>query len=302
MKTEGKVCVSVAIALLLLEGAARLLEPHLSRDVEEMLARSSIPDRIEEHRETGGFAVLVIGNSLARANIHRETFESQLAAKGYQNPAIFFLTADGTNINEWNASYRKYFAGGTAKPDWIVWVTGPGHLVDQPPSSPERLAAYHSAVSDMPIALGEWLTETNSRARFLLAWCSRLFACRERVRPLLFYNFVPGFEATSEAINQREKSQRKNPEPGNGRASRFMSALESAGIPGQRMFVIAAALPSSYQLPDAVKEVAKREGVAVFESGAKRKWGADAFPDGYHLSEARSIDFTRGAVAEMPLP
>lgn len=302
MTTEGKVCVSVAIALLLLEGAVRLLEPYLSRDVEEMLARSSLPDQLEERKKAGDFTVLVVGNSLAKANLHEETFEAELSAKGCRNPAVFFLTADGTNINEWAASYRKYFPDGETKPDLLVWVTGPGHLLDQPPASPERLAAYHTALADAPRVPTEWLPDTNLRARFLLARFSRLFAFRERVRPLLFYNFVPGFENTSEAINRHEKSKQKDSGGGSGQASRFQYSVTSSGLSAHQMVVVAAALPFPYEIPDSVKEVANAHGVLLLERGAEAGWSSEDFPDGYHLSEERSVDFTRETVAQLPLP
>lgn len=302
MKMEGKILLTLLTMVLLLEGAARLLETHFSKDVRELLDRGNLSKLVRKENDSGNFAILAIGNSLARACLHKETFESELARKGYRNPKLFFLTADGTNVNEWSASYRKYFFKSPAKPDWILWVSGPQHLLDQPPASPERLAAYHAAAFDIPLILDEWVGGFDEGARFLLARVSRLVACRDRVRPLLFYNFIPGFEGASESINSLQREQVATVGQSRGSASRFRFALETSGVSNEHMFVIAAALPFSYEIPESVEDVVREQGVTILELGAKHEWGAEAFPDGYHLSEERSVEFTRETVANLPVP
>lgn len=299
MKTEAKVVLSVVAVLLVAEVAARVLEPRLSKDVRNILAHREIPGAISDVERKGGTSLLVIGNSLARACVNEEVLEEELSRKGYPGPEVFFMTPDASAVNEWTAAYRKYFPPGQASPDMVLIVTGPEHLLDHPVRSPEKLAAFHAAPGDRGRMIMEWLEGGNPRARFLLASVSRLFASRERIRPLLFYNFVPGFEETARRINQAFGD---GAPPGRERptATRFASLLDSIQAPPACVFVVAAPLPEQSDLPPEVGEIAAAHEVMVLDEGSRLRWPDDAFPDGYHLGKPYSRDFTRKVAPGIP--
>lgn len=299
MKKELQLVLIVALALAALEMAARVLEPRLSQDVRNILAHREIPKSIAEVGRDGGTSVLVIGNSLARACVDRESLQEGLSRKGYPRPRVFFMTPDASGVNEWAAAYRKHFSHRGSSPDFILIVTGPEHLLDMPVRSPEKMAAFHTAPDEKLEVVRNWMTGTNERSRFLLASVSRLFANRERLRPILFYNFVPGFEETAQRINRAEAGEEVTPRRA-ASAARFEFLLESIELPGERLLVAAAALPDKYEIPIVVKKVASERGAVLIEDGSHGHWPESAFPDGYHLSDRYSPEFTRGVVSKVP--
>jgi hypothetical protein len=295
LKTETKFVIAVIVALFAGEGLARLFESSLSADVRQMLAHETIPAKIAEARAQGRFCVLVLGNSLARAAVDRATLEEGLREKGYPDPLVLYLTPDASGINEWTAAYRKYFPGdGPIRPDLLILVTGPSHLLDHPVRSPEKLAAFHASARDCPEILSNWLTTTSERSRFLLAGASRLFANRERIRPLLFYRFVPGYETTAPRLNRPEGDRPDRADEEGATVERFAGLLDSLGLPVENVIVTAVPLPEPYSLPSVVLQAAGRRDVAVWQGLAMEHWPPDAFPDGYHLGPDHSHEFTLG--------
>jgi hypothetical protein len=293
VKTETKVILVVVAVFLGLELCARIFEPSLSSDVRNILAQEQIPVGISEVGEKGGTSVLVLGNSLARACLNEEVLEDELSRKGYPGPKVFFMTPDASAVNEWTAAYRKYFPERESGPDMVLIVTGPEHLLDHPVRSPEKMAAFHTAQRDRRRVLMDWLSGANPRMRFLLASRSRLFANRERIQPLLFYNFVPGFEGTARRINQSYGRGEVGAGTGNPTAKRFRFLLDSILLDSKQVFVIAAALPDTYRIPQAIRKIALNRSVSVIEEGTSIPWPSEAFPDGYHLGEQFSADFSR---------
>lgn len=293
MKTEIKVILAVVAALLMGEVGARLFEPRLSADIRQILGFEEFPQKIAESRAEGQTIVLVLGNSLARSGVDEVTLEAGLRKKGWARPKIFYLTPDASGVNEWTAAYRKIFPGsGAIRPDLLILVTGPGHLLDHPVRSPERLAAYHASRKDRVKIFCEWLNSESERCRFLLASVSRLFVIRERVRPLLFYDLVPGYEVTARQLNQAVGQGIRDPSEAGGTAVRFRMLLDSLDLPAKRVVLAAAPLPEIYQIPDVVLEAASERGITVFQEVAGVGLPPEAFPDGYHLGAEFSDEFT----------
>jgi len=302
MKAETKVVIAVIVALFGGEALARVFESSLSADVRQMLAHERIPSQIAEAQARGRFCVLVLGNSLARAAVDRATLEEGLREKGYPDPLVIYLTPDASGINEWTAAYRKYFppGDGGGLPDLVILLTGPSHLLDHPVRSPEKLAAFHAAAGDLPEILSSWLTTTSERSRFLLASVSRLFANRERIRPLLFYRVVPGYEATAQRLNRPEGDRPQQADGEGATVERFGGLLDSLGLPSDRTLVAAVPLPERYELPEGVGKLASKRVIRVYREAASEQWPMEAFPDGYHLGERHAGGFTRGLLEGMP--
>jgi len=295
LKSETKVVLSLLLALAGLEAAARVAAPRISADVRQIRAFSALPHQIKAVRAQGGSCFLVLGNSLAKAALHRESLKDGLRLKGWPDPEVVYLTPDASEVNDWTAAYRKHFPP-TSKvhPDFLIVVTGPGHLLDQPVSSPEKLGAWHAAHTDFPEILHSWLPETGEKCRFLLGAGSHLFANRERLRPLVFYQWIPGYEQTAQRLNRRETGAAK-PAPGEASRStvRFQQLLDSIPLPPERVVVVAAPLPVAYLVPETIRTQVSAHGITLLDQGSRAPLPPDAFPDGYHLGADHAPGFSR---------
>lgn len=295
MKSEILLLAALASALLVLELGSRAFESSLSADVRQMLAQDEIPGQIQESRREGRDSILVIGNSLARAGIIPDEIDGALRSRGAERADVFFITPDASAINEWFAAYRKGFpdAPDTARPDFVIIVTGPGHLVDHPAVSPEKLSAYHVAREDRWEVLTNWLPTLGERCRFVLAGFSRLFANRERVRPLLFYRLVPGYTVTAQRLNQPKNAKEVLPAESAGGTERLGLLLDSLGVAPDRVMIAAVPLPWQYDLPKAVLAEASARNLGVYAEAAEASLPAEAFPDGYHIAPDFGRAFSR---------
>lgn len=295
MKAETKVVIAVIVALFGGEALVRVFESSLSADVRQMLAHERIRPQIAEAQAKGRFCVLVLGNSLARAAVDRTTLEEGLREKGYPDPLVIYLTPDASGINEWTAAYRKQFPIGEVggRPDLVILLTGPSHLLDHPVRSPEKLAAFHASARDRPEILSSWLTTTSERSRFLLASVSRLFANRERIRPLLFYRVVPGYETTAQRLNRPDDEHPRGAGEEGATVIRLTTLFDSLDLPAERVLVAAVPMPESYEVPGPVGNLASKRGIRVYQESALELWPMDAFPDGYHLGKIGAKIFTK---------
>ena len=286
----------LALALLIAEIVVRITEPSLSQDIRSILEFDSFAGKIREIRATGGTSIVIVGNSLARQGLDRQTLVAGFVEKGYPRPQVLYLTPDATGINEWSAAWRRYLTGAKNSPDWVFIVSGPRHLTDHPVRSPEKLAAYHVSRDDRFMVFKGWLKDNNRRGRFLIAGMSRLFANRDRIRPLLFYNLVPGYESTAQQLNEDRKQISIEL---SGDSVRFRFLLDSINLPGNQICVIGSPLPNPYELPPSVLQAASDNAVTVIALGNRKHWPLDAFPDGYHLSELQAKVFTRDVLSTL---
>ena len=286
----------LALALLIAEIVVRAGEPLLSQDIRNILEFDSFAGKIREIRATGGTSIVIVGNSLARQGLDRQTLVAGFVEKGYPSPQVLYLAPDSTGINEWAAAWRRYLPGDASSPDWVFIVSGPRHLSDHPVRSPEKLAAFHVSRDDQLMVLKGWLKDNNRRGCFLIAGVSRLFANRDRIRPLLFYNLVPGYESTAQQLNENGKQASAEL---SGNCLRFRFLLDSIHLPGSQIRVIGSPLPDSYELPPAVLQAAYARSVPVINLGNRKQWPPDAFPDGYHLSELQAKVFTKDVLTTL---
>jgi hypothetical protein len=118
---------------------------------------------------------------------------------------------------------------------------------------------------------------------------SNLAAHQERVQPLVFYNWVPGYEQTVQAINSATNSAAMAAESTCALFSEFASDLGRSGI---ALVVATAPLPEAYELPDMVKTAVQDSGARLHQSGATLRLERERFPDDYHLDAAGARAFT----------
>ena len=298
---EVKVVLLVGLGILAAEGASRMLETRLSADVRQMRSQRDIPEKIEKARDEGRESVLVLGNSLARAGLRESEIRKRFVELGKPDPVVLYLTPDASDVSDWAAAYRKCFQdrNDSLEPDYLLVGTGRTHLDDRTVVSPEKLAAYHARKKDYGMILRTWLGTTDERARFLISTMSSLYANRERLRPILFYSFVPGYENVAQSLNEADKTGAMRLPGKAASAERLDVLLQSIRIPPERVMVTAIPLPWPYELAPAVLEVAEKRDVRVFTEKSGREWPEEAFPDGYHLAPDQGAIFTQAVMARL---
>jgi len=301
LNREAKVVLFLVVGLCLFEIASRMFETRISADVRQMSSQSEIPEKIGNARKEGRESVLILGNSLARAGLLESGIRERFVELGRPEPLVVYMTPDGSDVSDWTAAYRRSFPreAESNTPDYVLVGTGQTHLEDRPVVSPEKLAAYHAGLDDYGIILRHWLKTNGERFRFVVAATSRLFANRERLRPILFYNFVPGYEEVARRLNEKEKAG-KDPKSGReASAERFGLLLESIALPPERVMVVAIPLPWTYKLNSSIHEEALARGVRLFEDEVDQQWPPESFPDGYHLAADHGGAYTKAVMAKL---
>jgi len=280
MKTEWKVLVSLVAILLVMEGGVRAFETRLSKDLAHL---RELPAAAQRLKESKAYKILIVGNSLARYGIDRKLLARELENKGYGKVLVEAFYPDATGIAEWSFGLRRYFLNLGAIPDRIILVTGKTHLLDTP-VVPERLGAFYVDRSDVKEAILLDLGSVESTTRFFLAQVSGLFANRARIRPFVFYNYLPAYTQTIQEINDWRKmmaaaSERKTKQQTTN-LSRLLQVAQSNGI---AVSVVVIPMFETYDLPQVVIHEIGVQGAPIWDLSKIEGIGGDNFFDGYHL-------------------
>ncbi len=322
MKSEAKVVLAVAAALLAMELVARPFEPRLSLDLAHIRGFDQLAERVGKASNGGEEAspVLVLGNSLARNGVDAEVLTEGLRDAGMKEPRLVFMTADSTDIAQWLYGYRRYLDGPGAKPALVLLFTARSHLSDRRIQGPEAMGAYYVANGDVQSFLREDAGSLDSACSFLLGRVSRLFAARGRVRPLLFYNWVPGYEVAARQINQglgdgaladeppahgsgEEVGEVGEVQPGGEKSAqsfhRLERLIETVRESGVKLVIVTVPLPEPYRMPEAIREICRKNEVPISLVG-ESAWLPDGrFPDGYHLNPEGAAEFMEALSSEL---
>ncbi|MCP5559314.1 MAG: hypothetical protein H7A55_16325 [Verrucomicrobiaceae bacterium] len=198
------------------------------------------------------------------------------------------MTPDGTGVAEWAYAFRRYVMHRRQHPAEVWIITGPAHLIDAPIATPERFGQFFVDRHDQASFLANELNEIESRSQFLLGAASVAYADRNRLQPLLFYNFVPGYEETARQIDQTlSLPDSIKPMPAAAATCRHLNLLlDSIQQCGSRAVIISVPLPKPYSLSGPVVAAAQSHRCQLIELGKLPPPGAEGFSDGYHLTPA----------------
>lgn len=310
MSAEKKILIILAVGLVCLEVGTRVVEPYLSKDLAHIRTFSDLSERLAPPlAESGdrGSVVLVLGNSLARFGIDEEILRAGLKGAEGQLPAMGFMTADGSGIAEWAWGYRRYVLNSGARPDLVILVTGRLHLVDPLPQNLliQYLGAFFVDARDRRKFISENPVGAEKRLDFLLATQSRLAVDRARLRPLLFYRTVPGYEIAVNQINEalgggvagvsldNDSTDTMSGNPQEGQTDALNLLIDSVRESGSRLVVVTAPLPDAYSLPEVVAANLEARDVTLVPLGKTLRLPSERFPDGYHLDETGAQEFTK---------
>ena len=296
MKNEFKILLCLASLLVVLEAGARLFETRLSKDVSHL---RDLPAEAEKIRSAapGSFKLLIVGNSLARCGIDVRLLSEALKQQLQREVVVAVMHPDGSRIEQWAYGYRRYFQQTEAVPDAVLLITGRLHLVDQR-SDPGDMGAFYVSNVDVGLFMRSSALGVEDASRFFTARSSALLAHADRVQPLLFYRFVPGYEGAAGSINRSKRND--SPLPTTQGAGPTCETLkffaDTLTGTGARLVIASAPLPEAYGLPDQVVDVAARCGARVVETGKALPLPPERFPDHYHLDAAGAEAFTKAVV------
>lgn len=290
---ESRVLVALLVLIALMETGARLFETRLSKDVGHIRSLPQVAARLRA-APPARFKVLILGNSLSRDGFDLSLLRPALARLSGREVELAAMHPDGSSIAEWYYGYRRYFDQAGARPDLVLIGTGRGHLLD-PALEPDRLAAFYASGRDFSDLLQRLDGGVESAAKAVCARASMLFAHRNRVQPLLFYNFVPGYTETASAISVQRPvpAAGQGASPADGEAGLFTALLDTLRAAGTRVVVAAIPVPAAYELPETVLRQAAARQVPVIREGSRLAIDVRHFPDGYHLDADGSAQFTR---------
>lgn len=294
MKDEIKILLSLACLLLVLEAGARVFETRLSKDVQHL---RELPAQAEKLRAAShdAFKILVLGNSLARCGVDVPLLTKGLKQQLQREVVVAVMHPDGSRIEQWTYGYRRYFEQTGAVPDVVLLITGRLHLTDQPPDVSD-MGAFYVSGQDLPAFAKASLHGIEDTSRFWVARLSALFAHADRVQPLLFYRFVPGYDETAQAINQRASSKPPDSyqhDAKNVACNTLAFLLDGSKLSGVRFLIASAPLPEPYVLPAEVSDAARRAGASVIKTGETLDLPSENFPDQYHLNAQGAEAFTK---------
>ena len=295
MATELRVLVTLLLALLGLEAAARLFETRLSKDVAHLRRLPAEAARLRD-APADSCKVLILGNSLAREGLDRERLTRGLEAKLGRPVVLAAMHPDGSRIEEWQYGYRRYFEQAGARPDLVLLCTGRAHLLDGLRDL-DAVAAFHLSWPDLPAFVREQDLGVGAVCQVALARTSRLFAHRRRVQPLLFYHWMPRYEPTVNLIQAAGQGAARRSAAAEASARAFLGLLQTCRSAGTRVVLLPVPLPEAYELPAAVTAAAQAGGALVL--GPPPGLPERHFPDGYHLDAEGAAVWTT-ALLEHP--
>jgi hypothetical protein len=176
---EWKVLVGLLLMMFASEGFLRLIEMHLSKDVQHIRQAPEIARRIGLKQEASDASdVLFLGNSSIRAGVLPEVLTRELSASGAGVVRPHFFHPDGGAISAWYWGWRRYFAG-HCKPDLVVLCGGRAHFDDLPMSA-DAAANYFVSWHDVPLYVLRSGLALEDRLAFLAAKFSRSYGSRAR--------------------------------------------------------------------------------------------------------------------------
>lgn len=291
---EWKVLLVLVLIIVGLEGVFRGLETRLSADVRHL---RSLPELAGQIRSRGAReeTTLIVGNSLARRGIDQEKLKTGLQSAARAETSVFvdFFVPDASSVTEWSWGLRRYFGNEGIDLRRIIVITGKRHLLDRP-GDPETLGAYFVGRGDLPDALKATGSHEDA-IRLFLGNLSHTAANRDRIRPLVGYRFLPGFEEAWPRLivaGYEATMDRLGESAGLWELNSLRRLLDQAAELKAELLVVAVPLPETYQLPENLAQFLADENVTIIDLSTIPGVNDANFPDGYHLDREGAATFT----------
>lgn len=287
----------VVLCLLALLGAGetgmRLYEGRLSKDVRHLETFEELAARISAPPQAGETRVLFLGNSLTRYGVDVAEFTRAVAVSGREVVRVERLMPDNTAVADWYYAYRSYFADCHRAPDVLVIGFAGGHLHDAPSRHPERLARYYCRLSHLPELCRRDLLTVEDRTGFALAGLSSLLCNRDRLESRALDLLIPGYREGIQELNRRLAQEPLSAGRLPPTFHRLRELLALARGQGVEVILAAMPVPSAYDLPPELGNIADEFGVGLIDCRRVPGVAPEMFPDGLHMDARAARLYTR---------
>ncbi|BDD87621.1 hypothetical protein [Desulfofustis limnaeus] len=284
---EYRVLLLVGFMLVAVEGGVRLVEGHLSGNVNHILEIPAIVRQVEQARNDENTLVL-LGNSL----LNNATDEAVLRAllPMVASSALAKITPDGSALAEWFCVYNNHLAAAHV-PDVLVIGFAWAQLSDQFPINASRLGGFFCGIDDSDRMGATGLTDHRNYLRFLAGKVSHVYVNRELIRNRLLSTVIPDYEIITQRLNSEER-QRGGPGRTVYTYSLLTDLLASMHDAGTRVVLIAMPVQTPYQIDEGLLRETERFGVVLLDY--RNLFNADeaVFADPIHLNSKGSKRFS----------
>lgn len=293
---EGRVVLCIVFCILLAEGAMRMFELRLSKDLAHIRSMPGVARQMREHE---GEKLLFVGNSLTRCAIDAQIIRDALARKGARNPAVFFFTPDATSALNWDYGIQRYFLETEALPDQIFIGTGPHHLADRTIDDATRLGAFYVSASQITRAMREDVRGWEQKCEFFLARASILFTSRLKVKPRVFGPLIPHYFDMEQWVNQQRNPGARDAAPATATYRHLAVMMEDLRQAGVAAHVFTVPQPKPYDIGPEARRVIEAHGARLHDLAGIPGISAAHFADGYHLDLAGAGIFSQALAGSL---
>jgi hypothetical protein len=291
IKTEIRVVLFVVVAVLCLEGILHIYQDRLSGDIAHLDEVANIVARVAQG---DGTSVLFWGNSLLAEGVDLPTLERRLGGELDGPVSMGMVRPDGTTPLEWRFLLRKVVLNPGQIPDILVLAFGPGHLRDRPPEgSISRLAAHHVDSADIPQLFAKDLLTLETRASFLMARVSVVYASRDRIRARVLAELVPRYREGARLIRPEgpERTGQSGAEAGFRQLNELLRELAAADV---RIVALPMPAPNDWDLEPGELAALQSVNATILDVRRRVTLAPDRFPDNQHLDRRGRDTFTLG--------
>ena len=296
---EWKVLSVMATFVILLEIVARQVAPTLDSAAEHIHEFPKLVKEVETNSKQAT-TLLVLGNSLMRDGLDKQSLQSQLTS----NIEVTKITPVGTTVVDWTFFYKRYFENVKTHPDKIIVGFVRHHIADKAhayPNRNRRLGRHFLAWEDQPLA---WQTEfpnTHDKIQTSLSHYSAIIGDQPEHSLLLFQAIIPnyssGLSLNNDWVNTWKKKKReliedsdykKTLEPTYKRLQRFIDLMKSHDV---EVYFVPMPQPTFYELNQKIIDIVRSNGMNWLDA-RNLCLDEEYFSDGYHLNKNGQETFT----------
>ena len=300
--SEWKVLVAVALAVVALEIASRMMAPSLDSDRTHIHA---FPELIGEMKNADQPRVLAYGNSLLKFGLDEDLLAEELTEATAALCHVTKITPVGTAVRDWNYLYETYFTRTDTHPEVVVIGFVAHHLPDDGELKMRRLARHFCSSANLWACLREETTNFDARVVGILSHLSAIYGDQYELQWGSVHWFVPEYsqevrkinrwldDQDARAVRTKAKTAKSPPQEAPPKTYRQLAHLIAQFKEhGVRAYFVPMPQPEIWKLDPAMVETVNQGGATMVDARAIAGMTKEDFSDGYHLGKSGTKKFT----------
>jgi hypothetical protein len=272
-----RLVVALLVTVLLGEVFLRSVEGRLSGNLAHV---AQIPEIVAGTGNAEQPAVLLLGNSLTNNGMSAASLQSMA-------PGLYFgkVTPDATGLWDWQCIVRNEVLKQEVPSMRVVVIGFAWHLLsDDAAADPSRLGALFCRFGDLrrPGSIG--LSGSPDVGEFVAARALHLYALRDTVRNQLFVRTIPHYRQFVTDGNVVRAGGSTTSSGTHAYAYSVLAGLaEELKDKGVLLVLVAMPVQTPYEIDPALKEMATRGELQLFDYRSLQGISRDSFLDSMHL-------------------